>query len=182
MKYADVAKERECFEYAFKVYSEHIRPNLSNFQWSVIHGDLNDDNFVCSTNEEGVCNLLGLIDFSDAISSYTVFDGANFIAYMMMLYCTNPLEYAEPAIAGCLNTRHLNEQEFDCLYHLVVCQLTQSTLHALHSSVVFPDNKYRTRTLKESCTALRILLETPKQTVDKRWRAAQQKATLEFAS
>ena len=181
MKYADVAKERECFEYAFKVYSEHIRPNLSNFQRGVIHSDLNEDNFVC-TNEGGVCNLLGLIDFSDAVSSYTVFDGAIFIAYMMMLDCTNPLEYAEPAIAGYLNTRHLNEQEFDCLYYLVVCHLTQSTLHALHSSVVFPDNPYRTRTLKESRTALRMLLETPKQTVDKRWRAAQQKAALEFAS
>lgn len=181
MKYADIAIERECFEYAFKVYSEHVMPNLSNFQRGTIHNDLNEDNFVC-TNEGENCKSLGLIDFSDVVSSYTVFDGAIFITYMMMLNCTNPLEYSEPAVAGYLNARHLNEQEFDCLYYLVVCHLTQSTLHALHSSVKFPDNLYRTRTLNESRTTLKMLLKTPKQEVDRRWRAAQQKAALEFKS
>ena len=178
MKYADVAAERECFEYAFRVYAEHVMPNLSNFQRGIIHNDLNEDNFVCTSEGE----FLGLIDFSDIVSSYTVFEGAIFITYMMMLDCTNPLEYAEPAVAGYLNTRHLNEYEFDCLYYLVVCHLTQSTLHALHSSVEFPDNPYRTRTLNKSCTTLKILLKTPKQEVERRWKAAQEKATLKFKS
>ena len=66
----------------------------------------------------------------------------------MMLDCTNPLAYADPAVAGYLNTHHLNEHKLDCLYYLVVCHLTQSTLHALQSSVVFPDNPYRTKRMK----------------------------------
>ena len=181
MKYADVASERECFEYAFRVYSKYVIPNLPSFQRGTIHNDLNADNIVC-TNEEDDYKFFGLIDYSDAVSSYTVFDGAIFIAYMMMLDCTNPLEYAEPAVAGYLNTRHLNEEEFGCLYYLVVCRLTQSTLHALRSCLVFPDNPYCTRTLNESRTALSILLKTPKQEVDRRWRAAQQKAASEFKS
>lgn len=181
MKYADIATEKEYFEYAFRVYSEHVLPNLPNFQRGIIHNDLNEDNFVC-TNEGDDFKFLGLIDFSDAVSSYTVFDGAIFITYMMMLDCTNPLEYAEPAVAGYLNARHLNEHEFDCLYYLVVCHLTQSTLHALHSSVVFPGNLYRTRTLHESRSTLQMLLRTPKQEVERRWRAAQQKRAFEFKS
>ena len=181
MKYADDAREKEYFEYAFRVYSEHVMPNLSNFQRGTIHNDLNEDNFVC-TNEGANHERFGLIDFSDTVSSYTVFDGAIFITYMMMLDCTNPLEYAEPAVAGYLNACHLNEHEFDCLYYLVVCHLTQSTLLALRSSVVFPDNLYRTRTLHESRTALKMLLKTPKQEVDRRWREAQQKAALKFRS
>ena len=179
MKYADVASERECFEYAFRVYSDHVIPNLPNFQRGTIHNDLNEDNIVC-TKEGDDYKLLGLIDFSDAVSSYTVFDGAIFIAYMMMLDCTNPIEYAEPAVAGYLNARHLNEEEFNCLYYLVVCRLTLSTLQALRSSVVFPDNLYRTRTLTESRNTLKMLLKTPKEEVDRRWKAAQQKAALEF--
>ena len=99
-----------------------------------------------------------------------------------MLNCTNPIEYAEPAVAGYLNARHLNEEEFDCLYYLVVCHLTQPMLHALRSSVTFSDNLYRTRTLIESRNTLRVLLTTPKQEVDRRWRAAQQKAALKFKS
>ena len=181
MKYADVSSERECFEYAFRVYSEHVIPNLPKFQRGTIHNDLNEDNIVCS-NEENNNIVLGLIDFFDAVSSYTVFDGAIFIAYMMMLDCTNPIEYAEPAVAGYLNARHLNEEEFDCLYYLVVCRLTQSTLHALRSSVEFPDNLYRTKTLTESRNTLKMLLKTPKQEVDRRWKAAQQKAAVEFKS
>ena len=61
MKYADVASERKCFEYAFKVYSDHIMPNLPNFQRGIIHNDLNEDNFVCSSNEQD--DYIGLIDF-----------------------------------------------------------------------------------------------------------------------
>ena len=174
MKYADVAEERECFEYAFRMYSEHVKPNLCNFQRGTIHNDLNEDNLVCK-NEGNDCKFHGLIDFFDAVSSYTVFDGAIFIACMMMLDCTNPLEYAEPAIAGYLNTCHLNEHEFDCLYYLVVCHMTQSTLHALRNSVAYPDNPYCTRTLNESRTALKILFKTSKQEADRRWKAAQQK-------
>ena len=48
MKYADDAREKEYFEYAFRVYSEHVMPNLSNFQRGTIHNDLNGDNLVCT--------------------------------------------------------------------------------------------------------------------------------------
>ena len=180
MKYADVPSERKHFEYAFRTYSDYVKPSLPNFQKGVIHNDLNEDNFVCNDEENN--EFIGLIDFCDAVSSYTVFEGAIFITYMMMLGCTNPIEYAEPAVAGYLNTRHLNEEEFDCLYYLVVCHLTQSTLHALRSSVEFPDNPYRVRTLNESRNTLNMLLKVPKEEVNRRWRIAQRKAAIEYKS
>ena len=178
LQYADVAEEKNCFESAFKYYSDFVVPNLPQFQTSVLHNDLNGDNFVCTA--EKPIEFVGLIDVFDAVSSYSVFDGAIFIAYMMMLECTNPLEYSEPAVAGYLSTFPLNEVEFDCLYYLVACHLTQSTLHALHSQSVFPDNPYRTRTLYESRTTLQKLLSTPKQEVDKVWKAAQQKTVQDY--
>ena len=181
MKYADVPSERKHFEYAFKVYSDYVKPNLPYFQRGIIHNDLNEGNFVC-INEQNNQFLMGLIDFCDAVSSYTVFEGAIFITYMMILGGANMIEYAEPAVAGYLNTRHLNEEEFDCLYYLVVCHLTQSTLHALRSSVEFPDNLYRTKTLSESRNTLDMLLKIPKEEINRRWRIAQQKAAIEFKS
>ena len=178
LQYADITEEKNCFESAFKYYFDFIVPNLSQFQTSVLHNDLNGDNFVCTA--EKPTEFVGLIDVFDAVSSYSVFDGAIFIAYMMMLEYTNPLEYSEPAVSGYLSTFPLNEVEFDCLYYLVACHLTQSTLHALRSQSVFPDNPYRTRTLYESRTTLQKLLGTPKQEVDKIWKAAQQKTVQDY--
>lgn len=179
MKYADLAEEREYFEYIFKCYSEHVQPQLYNFQKSTIHNDLNEDNFVCN-NEGGDWNI-NLIDCFDAVSSYSVFEGAIFIACMMRLDCTNPLEYAKPAISGYLNNHSLNEHEFDCLYYLVACHLTQCTLLSLQSRLVLHDNPFRTTTLRQSRTALKMLLQTPKQEVDKMWRAAHQKTAIDYS-
>ena len=178
LEFADIAEEKESFETAFRYFSEYVVPKFPQFQTSVLHNDLNADNFVCTT--ESPCELVGLIDMFDAVCSYSVFDGAIFITYMMMLECTNPLEYSEPAVSGYLSTSPLNEVEFDCLYYLVVCHLTQSTLHALRSQSLFPDNPYRTRTLYESRTTLQRLLSTPKQEVDKMWRAAKRKTIQDF--
>ena len=179
MKYADVAEEREYFEYVFKCYSEHVQPNVHNFSKNTLHNDLNEDNFVC--NERCGASTIGLIDCFDAVSSCSVFEGAIFIACMMRLDCTNPLEYSEPAVSGYLSTCSVNEQEFDCLYYLVACHLTQCILLQLHNCVVFPDNPYRITTLRQSRTALKMLLKSPKQEVDKLWRAAQQKTALEYS-
>lgn len=173
MEYADIAEEREQFEYVFKCYSEHVQPKLCNFSRSVLHNDLNEDNFVC--NEEYGKSVIGLIDCFDAVSSYSVFEVAIFIACMMRLDCTNPLEYTKPAVAGYLNTHALNEQEFDCLYYLVACHLTQCTLLSLHSCVAFPNNAHRVATLTRSRTALKMLLKTPKHEVDKMWKLFSEK-------
>ena len=178
MKYADVAEERELFEYVFKCYSEHVQPNMHNFSRSTLHNDLNEDNFVC--NEKSGTSTIGLIDCFDAVSSCSVFEGAIFIACMMRFDCTNPLEHSEPAVSGYLNTHSLNKEEFDCLYYLVACHLTQCTLLQLHSCVAFPDNPHRIATLRQSRTALKVFLKSPKQEVDKLWRAAQQKTGLEY--
>ncbi|XP_065888642.1 hydroxylysine kinase-like isoform X2 [Dysidea avara] len=178
MKYADTAEDREYFESSLNTYAEYIQPRLTKFQTGVIHNDINEGNLLCTNNNPS--ELVGIIDISDAVSSYSVFDGAVFIAFMMMLECTNPLEYSEPAVSGYLSTFPLNEVEFDCLYYLVACQLAQCALHGLRSKHVFPDNPYRTKSLGASHTTMKILYNTPKEEVEKRWRSAQQKTALDF--
>jgi len=178
MKYADTVEEKEYFESSLNTHAKYIIPRLATFQTSTIHTDFNDGNLLCINKNP--TEFVGIIDIFDAVSSYSVFDGAIFIAFMMMLECTNPLEYSEPAVSGYLSTFPLNEVEFDCLYYLVVCQLSQCALNGLYSQKLFPDNPYCTRYLSASRTTLKTLCNTPKDQVEKLWKIAQQKTALDF--
>ena len=169
------AEDKEMFESVFRLFSEHVLPKMSCFKKGAVHNDLNYNNILCIKGSDGnPLKLTGIIDVIDTIISYSVFDGAICIAYMMMIKdCTNPLEYIKPLVSGYLNNYSLNDEEFECLYYLVAAHLTQSYLHALLSQTTDPDNAYRARFLHNSYTVLKFLLSTPKQEVDKMWKQAQ---------
>jgi len=177
MKYVEITEEKECLQFSLNAYANYILPKLDKFQTSVIHSDINESNILCANNPT---ELVGVIDLFDAVSSYSVFDGATFIAYMMILGCTNPLEYSEPAVSGYFSTFTLNEVEFDCLYYLVICKLAHLTIQGLRSQQVFPDNIYRTKVLAESRTALKIVFDSPKEEVERMWKIAQHKTAVDF--
>ena len=168
-------------EEVFRLYSEHVQPNMVYFKRGAVHNDLNCDNFICVKPTGGNSwNLSGLIDVMDTIISCSVFDGAIFIAHMMMEECTNPLEYTEPAVSGYLGNHELNKEEFDCLYYLVASRLSQMFLESLKSFSIHPENTYRMRFMHKSYTALKRLLDTPKDKVDELWQVAKQKTIVDF--
>jgi len=173
VKKLTVTEDKQMFESVFKLFSEHVTPSISCFKTGAVHNDLNCDNILC-INENSL-KLSGVIDVMDTIISHSIFDGAICIAYLMMNDCTNPLEYTIPLVSGYFNNYSLNDEEFDCLYYLVIAHLTQSYLHALQSQTMEPDNSYRTRFLHNSYTVLKVLLSTPKQKVDQMWKQAQLK-------
>ena len=168
-------------EEVFRLYSEQVQPNMLHFKRGTVHNDLNCDNFICVKQTDGNSwKLSGLIDVMDSSSSCSVFDGAIFIAHMMMEECTNPLEYTEPAVSGYLGNHDLNKEEFDCLYYLVASCLSQMFLESLKSFSLYPENFYRVRFMHKSYAALKKLLDTPKDKVDKLWQVAKQKTIADF--
>ena len=168
-------------EEVFRLYSEQVQPNMVHFKRGTVHNDLNCDNFICVKQTDGhLWKLSGLIDVMDSSSSCSVFDGAIFIAHMMMEECTNPLEYTEPAVSGYLGNHELNKEEFDCLYYLVASRLSLIFLESLKSLSLQPEITYRFRFMRKSYTALKKLLDTPKDKVDKLWQVAKQKTIADY--
>lgn len=180
MKYVSVEEDKEMLEAVFRWYSEYVQPKMVYFKRGAIHNDLNCDNLICAKKTSDNWELSGLIDVMDTIISCSVFDGAIFIAHMMMQECTNPLECIEPAVSGYLSNHILNKEEFDCLYYLVASCLSQMFLESLKSYSLYPDNFYRVRFMQRSHMALKILLDHPKERVDKLWLIAKQKTILYY--
>ena len=181
MKYVSTEKDRRMLETVFRWHTEHVQPNMVNFKKGVVHNDLNCDNLICVKETSGeTWEFSGLIDVTDTIMSYSVFDGAIFIACMMAEECTNPLEYTEPAVSGYLSNYKLNKEEFDCLYYLVVICLSQMFLEGLNICSLHPENSYQLRFMERSHMALKILFDTSKEKVDKLWKVAEQKTILHF--
>ena len=168
-------------EQVFRWYSEHVQPKIMHFKRGAVHNDLNCDNFICvKETNENTWEFSGLIDLMDTTISCSVFDGAIFIAHMIMEEHTNPLECTEPAVSGYLNNHVLNKEEFDCLYYLVVSCLSYLYLESLKSCSLYPENAYRVRFMQKSHMALKILIDTTKDKVDKLWQAAIQKTIADF--
>lgn len=182
MKYVSTEEDKKMLEAVFRWYSEHVQPKMVYFRRGTVHNDLNCDNIICTKETNGNSWVLsGLIDLMDTIISCSVFDGANFIAHMMMQGCTNPLEYSEPAISGYLSNHRLNKEEFDCFYYLVASCLSLMFLHSLKDCSLYPENSYRARFMQKSHMALKILLDTPKHIVDELWQVAKEKSISDFS-
>ena len=181
MKYINTEEGKKMIEEVYRLYSEHVQPKMAHFKRGAVHNDLNCDNFICVKQADGISwKLSGLIDVMDTIISCSVFDGTIFIAHMMMEECTNPLEYTEPAVSGYLCNHELNDEEFDCLYYLVASRLSQIFLEGSKSFSLHPENSYRARFMEKSYTALKKLLDIPKDKVDKLWQESKQKTIADF--
>ena len=181
LEYVGSEEDRKMIEQVFKWYSECVQLKMVYFKRGAIHNDLNCDNFICTKEmNENSWKFSGLIDIMDTTISCSVFDGANFIAHMMMKGHTNPLEYTGPAVSGYLSNYELNKEELDNFYYLVACCLTQLFMEGLKSCLLYPENSYRVRFMQRSRMALKILLHTPKDQVEKLWQAAKQKTIVDF--
>ena len=181
LEYVGSEEDKKMIEQVFKWYSECVQVKMVHFKRGAIHNDLNCDNFICTKETNGNSyKFFGLIDVMDTTISCSVFDGANFIAHMMMKGYTNPLEYTVPALSGYFSNNVLNKEEFDNFYYLVASCLTQLFLEGLKSCALYPENSYRVRFMQRGRTALKSLLHTPKDKVEKLWQAAKQKTISDF--
>lgn len=73
----------------------------------------------------------GILDFSDAVYSYTVFDVGVLMAYSMIAHDSEHLDCVERAghvLAGYLSTRSLNSAELEALYVCACCRVLQDAV------------------------------------------------------
>jgi Ser/Thr protein kinase RdoA (MazF antagonist) len=112
------------------------KPSFDNLRCSVIHADANDYNVLVEDN-----NVVGLIDFGDAVYSYTVGDLAIAVAYVV-LGKEDPYAAATPVIEGYREEFDLTNAELDALWPLVRLRLCMSVSIAAYQQDQHPENDY----------------------------------------
>ncbi len=145
--------QRQQVEFLLDQFRAKTRPHLQHLPKSIIHNDANDGNIVltatCDKDSLGPAlhpalhadSVSGLVDFGDAVHTWTVADLAIAIAYSI-LKRDDPLVVARLMATHYHTTRPLNEHEVAALFGLICMRLCTSVVMAAEQTKAQPDNDY----------------------------------------
>jgi 4-aminobutyrate aminotransferase-like enzyme/Ser/Thr protein kinase RdoA (MazF antagonist) len=158
----DDATKKQQVETLLNRFTKHSTPFLENLPQSVIHNDANDGNLIVKTVDESVVpnRIAGVIDFGDAVWSWTVNELAIAIAYAI-LDQADPFGALLEIVDGYKTLRKLNDDEASTLFGLVCMRLCTSAVLAAEQIREQPDNEYLTISQQPIANTLPHLLEIP---------------------
>lgn len=130
--------QREKADFFLNLFKERVLPLKDLLRKSLIHNDANDYNILVDPKKGIVSSL---IDFGDAIFSYTVNELAVAMAYACMGK-EDPLEAALPILKGFHQEFPLREEELQALFPLVCARLLISVTCSARNKHEHPDNEY----------------------------------------
>jgi hypothetical protein len=125
----------------FDQFERIVLPSASDFPCSVIMGDANDANIIVS---EDKTSISGLIDFGDAVYSWSVLELANAMAYGL----TTAVGLSQPALslanifAGYCSVKLVSSLELRHLQTLIAVRLSTSVTMGIYSLSKDPKNEY----------------------------------------
>lgn len=105
---------------------------------SVIHNDMNDNNFLVDGDR-----VTGIFDFGDIVHSFTINDLAVASAYAM-LGSTDPLKIGLTILEGYRKFRQISKEELVALADLIVLRLCLSVSISARQKLLEPNNEYLT--------------------------------------
>lgn len=111
----------------------------------VIHGDITDDNVVCSGLDSGRIPD-GIIDFGDLTRSWPVAELAVAVSSLLRHEGGEPAATL-PAIAAFHAVRPLSSAEIEALWPLVVLRAAVLVVSGIHQAAIDADNAYATEAL-----------------------------------
>lgn len=128
-------------------FLELLRPLAGSLRTSVIHGDANDHNVLIAPLMPGDGpedrRVVGLVDFGDAVRSFTAAEPAIAAAYVMMGK-RDPLAAAAHVMNGYHRAYPLTETEIEALFPLMGLRLCVSVVMAAFQKRREPENHYLT--------------------------------------
>ena len=124
-------------------FETHTAPRLGGLPKSVIHNDANDGNVIVDfdSNDPAAKRVCGLVDFGDAVFSWTIGNLAIAVAYGM-LEQVDPMAAAKSVVQGYYSVRPIDENEVACIFGLAVMRLCQSAVIAAEQVAIQPENEY----------------------------------------
>ena len=125
-----------------QIYDRDVAPVSEELPRSVIHNDANDHNILVHvTNDVRYDRVAGLIDFGDALESWTVNELAIALAYLL-LDTDDVWSVIVPVVRGYHRQRSLSEIELQVLFPLVLLRLCTSVVMAAEGLSRDPQNAY----------------------------------------
>ena len=138
-------------------FERETMPCLSALRTGPIHNDANDHNVLVAPGGDEV---VGLLDFGDAVHGYLAADLAVAAAYAV-LGQPEPLDALADVVAGYAEVLPLESAEQDALYGLVCLRLCLSAAMAAENRLVRPDDPYLVISQRPLAEALPKLAERP---------------------
>ena len=117
-------------------FQRHAAPIVDSLPKSVIHSDMNDGNVIVKSGQ-----VSGVIDFGDAVHSWSIGELAIAIAYAV-LGQTDPLSLAATMVAAHHTESPLRENEIETLFGLICMRLCLSAVIAAEQQQQRPDDPY----------------------------------------
>jgi 4-aminobutyrate aminotransferase-like enzyme/Ser/Thr protein kinase RdoA (MazF antagonist)/murein DD-endopeptidase MepM/ murein hydrolase activator NlpD len=145
LEYVEEPERRSLLESLARSSLEHLGPLVPELRLSVIHADANDHNVLVGDLGSGADpaerTVSGLVDFGDAVRSYTVGEVAIAGAYAM-LGKGDPFSAAAHIVRGYHRALPLREAEIAALFPLMGLRLCASVAISAHQKRLEPDNDY----------------------------------------
>ncbi len=155
-------EKRTSVELLLQRFKRHTLPRVADLPQSVIHNDANDGNLIVGRTTDSVVpnRIAGIIDFGDAVWSWTVGELAIAIAYAILDHA-DPIEAMCKVIDGYQDKRQLTETEAASLYGLVCMRLCTSVVMAAEQQSQRPDDPYLSISQAPIARTLPLLTEVP---------------------
>ena len=158
-------KELELLEKYLENFLQKIEPNLPKFHQNIIHSDLSEANLIVNSTGK----LLGIIDFTDCVYSYRLFELGNSLAYLMM-HCfsegNDPFQVARHILQGFMSEIELSGIERDHLLTAVTSRLVMTTVMGYYYYSLEPTNEYLLNTPKPAINLLRHISEHEQSVIE----------------
>ncbi|HWQ36551.1 MAG TPA: aminotransferase class III-fold pyridoxal phosphate-dependent enzyme [Blastocatellia bacterium] len=156
LNYIAQPERRSIVERVLAQYETQVAPRLQSLRASVIYNDANDYNVIVSNDDPHTRQVVGLIDYGDALQSATICNLAIAAAYAM-LGKADPLAAAAQVVAGYHAEFPLTEAELAALFPLICTRLAVSVTNSACQQQLEPANEYLVISEKPAWTLLEKL-------------------------
>ncbi|MFJ4933103.1 aminotransferase [Streptomyces pseudovenezuelae] len=148
-----------------------VEPHAKDLPVQCVHGDITDNNVVCETAKDGRPMPVGVIDFGDLGSGWTVAE--------LAVTCTSVLHHhgaapasVLPAVRAFDAVRPLSDAESAALWPLVVLRAAVMVVSGQYDVLQDPDNGYASDALDREWTMFEAAVSVPAQVMTAQLREA----------
>lgn len=156
--------ERELAHQVIRTFEKDVLLVTSNLQQGIIHGDLNEQNFVMDWSGR---EIAAVIDFGDSHRTCLIFELAITLCYMILQ--AGDVAMGKHVIEGYQELRKLTDFEKKILKVTVCARICQSLIMGAYSHLHDPQNEYLLTTQRSGWALLSKLWPLPQDEVLRNW-------------
>ncbi|KAF3423166.1 hypothetical protein E2986_06799 [Frieseomelitta varia] len=156
--------ERELVHQVILAFEKDVLQTTLQLEEGMIHGDLNEQNFVMSPNGK---EIAAVIDFGDSQRTYLIFELAIALCYMILQ--AGNVAMGKHVIEGYQDIKRLTDLEKKILKVTVCARICQSLVMGAYSHLHDPQNEYLLVTQKSGWALLKKLWPLTQDEVLQNW-------------